>query len=101
MGREIATIKYAIGSVFGNTFNTYLFGSGILTFLRFGFGLIQEQTIEGAARVALNYYISKLTPFPLNEFLTASGFEAVLLNIGAALAIGAVESARRYRKQRY
>ncbi len=101
MGRNTATINYAIGSLFGNAFPMYLFGSGILTTGNFVIGLIQTQSFEGALRVALNYYISKLTPFPLNEFLTAGGLQEVALNVGAALALGTVVASFLYRKNRY
>lgn len=101
MGRNIATIKYGVGSIFGNAFPMYLFGSGILTALHFLMGLVRTQTVEGAIEVALNYYISKLTPFPLNEFLTASGFSEVAANITIALGVGVVVASYRYRKNRY
>ena len=101
MGRNTATIKYAIGSLFGNAFPMYVFGSGILTTGNFLIGLLQTQSLEGAVRVALNYYVSKLTPFPLNEFLTASGFTEVAVNITVALSLGLVIASYRYRKNRY
>lgn len=101
MGRNTATINYGIGSLFGNTFNMYLFGSGILTFLNFLGGLATTQSFDGAINVAINYYISKLTPFPLNEFLTASGFNEVAVNVAIALALGVVVASFRYQKNRY
>lgn len=101
MGRNTATINYGIGSAFGNTFNMYLFGSGILTFLNFLGGLVTTQTFGGAVTVAINYYISKLTPFPLNEFLTANGFTEVMVNVMIALGIGVFVASYRYRKNRY
>jgi len=101
MGRNTATINYAIGSLLGNAFPMYLFGSGILTTGNFVVGLFQTQSLERALRVAFNYYISKLTPFPLNEFLTASGFAEVAVNISIALGLGLVIASYRYRKNRY
>lgn len=101
MGRNTATIKYALGSLIGNAFPMYLFGSGILTTGNFLIGLFQTQSVEGALQVALNYYISKLTPFPLDEFLTASGSQEVVLNISVALILGIVVASFRYRKNRF
>lgn len=101
MGRETATIKYAIGSVFGNAFPMYVFGSGIMTTWKFLLGLVQTRSPEGAFEVALTYYIQKLTPFPLNEFLTADGFREVAVSIGLALALGTVVASYRYRKNRF
>ena len=96
MGRNTATINYAVGSLGGNTFNMYLCGSALLTLLNFVFGLVETGTITGAIQVALNYFISKLTPFPLNEFLTAGGFEEVIVNIAFAIVVGLAVSSLNY-----
>lgn len=101
MGQNTATIKYAIGSLLGNAFPMYLFGSGILTLFQFAKGLLQTHTVAGALEIAMTYYFSKLTPFPLNEFLTASGFREVAVNITIALGLGVVLASYRYRKNRY
>lgn len=96
MGRNTATINYAVGSLGGNTFNMYLCGSALLTTLNFLIGLAETGSISGAIQVALNYFVSKLTPFPLNEFLTAGGFEEVAVNIVFAIAVGLVFSSFNY-----
>lgn len=96
MDRNTATIKYASGSLTGNTFNMYLCGSALLTTLNFFLGLAATGTIAGAVQVAINYFVSKLTPFPLDEFLTAGGFEEVLVNIGIAVAVGLLASSFNY-----
>ncbi|WP_049980246.1 hypothetical protein [Halolamina rubra] len=101
MRRNTATINYGIGSLFGNTFNMYVFGSAILTTLNFLLGLLQTQTFEGALNVAINYYISKLTPFPINEFLAAGGFWEVMFNVSIALGLGLLVAMYRYRKNRF
>lgn len=101
MGRNSATINYGIGSLTGNAFNMYVFGSGILTFLQFLVGLVRTKTVEGALGVAFDYYVSKLTPFPVDEFLTASGFEEVVLNVAVAICLGILVASYRYRKNRY
>ncbi|QRV15090.1 hypothetical protein JMJ58_19615 [Haloterrigena salifodinae] len=101
MGRNTATINYGIGSAFGNSFNMYLFGSGILTLANFVSGLAATQSVNAAINVAIYYYISKLTPFPLNEFLTASGFTEVVVNVLMALVLGVLVASYRYRKNRY
>ena len=95
-GRNTATINYAAGSLTGNTFNTYLCGSAMLTTMNFFLGLYQTGTIEGAIHVAWNYFVSKLTPFPINEFLTAGGFEEVAINVAVAIAIGLAVSSFNY-----
>ena len=101
MGKNTATINYGIGSMFGNTFNMYVFGSGILTGLTFVWNLMLSQNMSDALSAALNYYIAKLTPFPLNEFLTSGGFVDVSINIAFAVAVGIVFASYRYRKNRY
>lgn len=101
MGRNTATIKYGIGSAVGNTFNMYLYGGSILTSLNFIIGLVETQSFEGALQVALDYFIAKLTPFPLDEFLTASGFEEVVVNVMVALVLGVFVASFKYRKNRY
>ena len=101
MGRNTATINYGIGSLFGNTFNMYVFGSAILTSLNFLLGLVTTQSLDGAVTVAIDYYVAKLTPFPLNEFLTANGFSDVALNVLVALVIGVVVASYKYRENRY
>ena len=101
MGRNTATINYGIGSLFGNTFNMYVFGSAILTSLNFLLGLVTTQSFNGAVTVAIDYYVAKLTPFPLNEFLTANGFSDVAVNVMVALVIGVVVASLKYRENRY
>ena len=101
MGQNTATIKYLIGSLSGNTLNVYIFGSAILTTIKFLMGVIRTRTIDGAIGVAVDYYVSKLTPFPLNEFLTASGVEEVLLNVLLAVGVGAVVASYRYHRNRW
>jgi hypothetical protein len=101
MGRNTATINWIIGSGLKNTFNMYLFGSGILTALNFLFGLVETQSLTGAVQVAIDYYISKLTPFPLNEFLTADGFAGVVVNVALAVGIGLAVGGYRYWKNTY
>ena len=101
MGRNTATINYALGSLVGNTFNMYLYGSGILTLLNFLLGLVETHSVAGGVRVALNYFIAKLTPFPLNEFLTAPGFREVAGNVVIALVIGVFVASFKYRGNRY
>lgn len=101
MGRNTATINYGLGSLIGNTFNMYLFGSGILTLLNFFWGLVTTQSFEGALGVAANYYVSKLTPFPLNEFLTANGFTEVAVNVSIALFLGIGVASYKFRKNRF
>jgi hypothetical protein len=56
-----------------------------------------KQLVDAALSVAIDYYIAKLTPFPLNEFLTASGFEEVVVRIGFAVLIGAVVASVKWR----
>jgi hypothetical protein len=101
MGKNSATINYAFGSAVGNTFNMYLFGSGILTFIQFWVGLIQTQSVDGAARVATEYFIQKLTPFPIDELLVAGGVEEFITNVFLALCVGLVVGSLRYRNNRY
>jgi len=97
MRKNTAAVNYGIGSLFGNTFNMYLYGSGLLTMLNFLKGLVVTQSIEGAIEVAITYFISKLTPFPLNEFLTAAGFTDVAANITVALFLGVIVASYNYR----
>ncbi|WP_424004172.1 hypothetical protein ACOZ4I_06475 [Haloarcula salina] len=101
MGRNTAAINYGIGSLFGNTFNMYLYGSGILTLLNFLIGLIETQSVGGAVAVAINYFVAKLTPFPLNEFLTATGFIEVLVNVAIALGVGVIVATFKYWNSQY
>lgn len=96
MGRNTATINYALGSLGGNTVNMYLCGSAVLTTLNLITGFNQTGTVEGAVRVAMNYFVAKLTPFPINEFLTAGGFWEVCANIALAIVTGVVFSSFNY-----
>jgi hypothetical protein len=88
MGWNTSTINYAAGSLTGNTFNMYLCGSAILTILNFLLALAVTGTIGRTIRIAIDYYIAKLTPFPFNEFLTGGGFGEVAVNISIAVFIG-------------
>lgn len=79
----------------------YLFGSAILTGIHFWIGRITSQSVEGAIRVAIEFFVAKLTPFPLDEFLTASGFAEVVVNITIALLLGLIVASYKYRRNRY
>ena len=96
MGRNAATINYATGSLFGNTFNMYLCGSATLTLFNFLFGLVSTGTIEGAAQVAFDFFVSKFTPFPFNELLVAGGIEEFILNVIIAVTVGIAVSSFNY-----
>jgi|GEM_PF-2121381 len=96
MARNTAAIDYGIGSVTGNTFAMYLFGSGILSLSQFILGLIQTHSISGAVDIALNWYIVKLTPFPFDEFLTARGIADFGFNIAVAVLVGTLVATYRY-----
>jgi hypothetical protein len=97
MRKKTAAVNYGIGSLFGNTFNVYLYGSGLLTSLNFLEGLVGTRSIEGAFELAITYFISKLTPFPLNECLTGAGFTDVAANITVALFLGVLVASFKYR----
>ena len=96
MGRNTATINYAIGSLGGNTFNMYLCGSALLTLPALIFGLIETGTIGGAFQAAFDYFIMKFTPFPIDELLVAGGPEEFVMNIIFALGVGLAFSSIRY-----
>ncbi|QSX00998.1 hypothetical protein [Haloterrigena alkaliphila] len=98
MSKNSGMIKYGLGNILFNAFPMYIFGSGILTALEFFQAVTVYRDAAYAVRVAANYYISKLTPFPLNEFLTAAGFSEVGLNVGLAVVIGAVVASIKWRR---
>jgi hypothetical protein len=90
-------VKYFVGMVLVNTFPMYVFGSGILTGWEFLNAFAVKQSVDAALSVAIDYYIAKLTLFPLNEFLTASGFEEVVVRIWFAVLIGAAVASVKWR----
>lgn len=96
MGRNTATLNYLKGSLMGNTFNMYLCGSAALTLLTFLLGLVSTGTIEGAVNSAVEFFISKLTPFPLNELLVAGGIEELAVNVAIAIGVGLLISSFNY-----
>jgi len=97
MGYNSGMVKYFVGVVLLNTFPMYVFGSGLLTIWEFLNAFAVRQSVDAALSVAFEYYIGKLTPFPLDEFLTASGFEEVVMSIGLAVVIGAAVASVKWR----
>ena len=97
MGYNTGMVKYFVGVVLLNTFPMYVFGSGIMTGWQFFQAFVAERSAEAALAFAIDYYISKLTPFPVNEFLTASGFEEVVVNIMIAVLVGAAVASVKWR----
>jgi hypothetical protein len=97
MGYNTGMVKYFVGVVLLNTFPMYVFGSGLLTGLEFLRAFAVKQSVDAALSVALNYYVSKLTPFPLNEFLTAPGFSEAVTSIGFAVLVGAAVASVKWR----
>lgn len=97
MGYNTGMIKYFVGVLLFNAFPMYVFGSGILTSWQFTKALAVERSMEAAASFAFEYYVAELTPFPLNEFLTASGFEEVVMSIGLAVVVGAAVASLKWR----
>lgn len=90
-------LKYFIGVVLFNAFPMYVFGSGIMTGWQFLKTLTVERSIDAALTFAFEYFVDKLTPFPINEFLTASGFQEVTVSIGIAILVGAVVASVKWR----
>lgn len=97
MGNNIGMLKYFIGVLLFNAFPMYVFGSGLMTSWQFVKTLVFERSMDAAVQFAFEYYSSKLTPFPLNEFLTASGFEEVVTSIGTAVVVGAIIASIKWR----
>lgn len=97
MGYNTGMVKYFVGVILFNTFPMYVFGSGILTGWEFLNAFAVKQSVDAALSVAIDYYIAKLTPFPLDEFFTASGFEEVLISIAFAVLIGAAVASVKWR----
>lgn len=75
----------------------YVFGSGFMTSWQFVKTIVFERSMDAAVQFAFEYYATKLTPFPLNEFLTAGGFEEVVSNIGTAVVVGALIASIKWR----
>lgn len=98
MGKNTGMFKYGIGNIMFNAFPMYVFGSGILSLFTFLDNLLASRSFAAAADAMVTYYIGKLTPFPLNEFLTADGFVEVAVNIGFAVIVGAVVASIYWRK---
>jgi hypothetical protein len=96
MGRHTGAVNYLIGNILYNTFPMYIFGSGIMSTRVFLRNFIESKSISEAVGVALQYYVTKLTPFPINEFLSAGGIYQVILNIAVATAIGAFVSSFKW-----
>jgi len=97
MGYNTGMVKYFVGVLLLNAFPMYVFGSGILTSWQFVKALAVEQTMEAAAAFAFEYYVAELTPFPLNEFLTANGFREAVLSIGLAVLVGSFVASLKWR----
>lgn len=97
MGYNTGMVKYFVGVLLLNAFPMYVFGSGILTSWEFTKTLVLERSVEAAATFAFDYYVAELTPFPLNEFLTAGGFEEALTSIGIAVVLGAAVASVKWR----
>ncbi|MEZ3118185.1 hypothetical protein RYH80_19910 [Halobaculum sp. MBLA0147] len=97
MRKDTGAVNYFIGNLLYNTFPMYVFGSTALTGYNFLQNLLRSDTVEEALAAALEYYVAKLTPFPLNEFLTANGFKEVVLNVSLATVIGLLWATYRWR----
>lgn len=97
MGYNTGMVKYFVGVLLLNALPMYVFGSGILTGWQFAKTFVVERSLEAAATFAFEYYVAELTPFPLNEFLTAGGFEQAVTSIGLAVVVGAVVASLKWR----
>jgi hypothetical protein len=97
MGYNWGMVKYFFGVILLNMFPMYVFGSGILTSWEFLNAFAVKQSVDAAISVATDYYIAKLTPFPLDEFLTVPGFEEVVMSIGLAVVVGSAVASVKWR----
>jgi len=97
MGYNEGMVKYFFGVIVMNTFPMYVYGSGLMTGWEFLNVFVAQQSFDAALSFAADYYISKLTPFPLDEFLTSGGFEEVLANVFVAVIVGAAVASLKWR----
>ena len=98
MGRNTGLIKYVVKSPVKNSLPMYLYGSAIMSLYNLIISLSNSNTLETAIEETFEYYVLELTPFPLDVFLTWSGFLDIAINVTIAIVIGSVIASMKWRK---
>jgi hypothetical protein len=96
MGRNTGAVNYALGSLIGNTFNIYLHGVAVLSGLTFLFGLITSGNIGEAITVVMDFYISKLLPWPLDEIYLAQTLNDLIISHVITVGVGVSSATFRW-----
>lgn len=89
-------MNYATGSITGNTFNIYLHGTAIISLITLFFGLLASGSLESAVQVVLDFYITKLLPWPLDELYLAQTIAELVISHGITVGVGTVSATFNY-----
>lgn len=91
-------IKYALGmagSQIGLT-NMYIHGGSILSLVTFGFGLLSVGSIEGAVHLWIDFYVTKLLPWPIDELLAAQTITELMISHIITISVGLASATSKW-----
>lgn len=96
MRKSRQSVNYATGSILGNTFNIYLHGTAIISLFTLFVGLLASGSLETAIRVVIDFYITKLLPWPLDEAYIAQTIAEFIISHVITVAVGTVSATFNY-----
>jgi hypothetical protein len=74
----------------------YPWNSDYLTRHPFFFGLLTSGSFEAAIRVVLDFYITKLLPWPIDELYLAQTIAELVISHGITVGVGTVSATFNY-----
>jgi len=90
MRRNRGAVKYAGGMATSRVglVNMYIYGGTVLSLATFALGLLASGSVEAALNAVMEFYISRVVPWPLDELLLAETLVELAISHGITIGVG-------------
>jgi hypothetical protein len=98
MRRNRGAVNYAAGTATSKAglVNMYIHGGAILSLLTLLLGLVTAGTLDAAVQVWWEFYMTKVLPWPVNEFLTATGITDLVVSHVITIGVGLLSATSKW-----
>jgi hypothetical protein len=66
----------------------YIYGGTVLSLLTFAAGLLASGSVNTAINVVIDFYISRVVPWPLDEILLAETLVELVISHAVTISVG-------------
>lgn len=98
VGRSTGAIRHATNTPRTRTGLTsmYIYGGSILSLLSLVVGLIGSGSLSAAVEVVINFYISRLVPWPVDQLLLAETWFELIVSHGVTVGVGQLVASTKW-----